>query len=213
MIFKPYKSGDKITAVMLNELRAAVRAVTPVSGPRVRLTWTPAGVIISAEPGGELFSHPFRVALLQAGKATISPGLLNGIEPVIKGIPLSGDGTKKPTLDWKQPKLGKDRTGYIALECELDKEWKVQPKKVQVVQVAYFDSENGETPPPNSGGPSSAGGIPGLKGRRFRYPLARLIERRDGRLEVLQIAYWNLQHRADVRSRESDIGRHFLWPA
>src|SRR5256885_155108 len=83
--------------------------------------------------------------------------------------------------------------------------WQVVKGQVKVVQVAYFDSEKGEEPPENSGGPAAIGGIPGLKNRRVRYLLAELKRRSSGRLDVFQIVGWNLTHRADVRSVDPDV--------
>ena len=158
------------------------------------------------------YSHAFKVSLTEHG-ASITPGTVNGIEPVIGGVLLSGDeaGENIPELRWKKPALDAKRRGYIALEAICDREWKIVQGDLTVVQVAYYDSLDGKAPPDGSGGIAAAGGIPGLPGRRVRYPIARLIQRKSGELEVFQIVKFDVTHR--VQARTADIARHFFSPA
>jgi hypothetical protein len=99
----------------------------------------------------------------------------------------------------------------VAIEITCGKKWEIVT--MELVQVAYFDSENGEDPPPGSGGPSAVGGIPGISGRRVRYPLAMLRQRKTGQVDLFQIVYSNLTHRAKPKDDATDIARHFFWPA
>ena len=43
-----------------------------------------------------------------------------------------------------------------------------------------------------------------LPGRRTRYPLAMLRERKDKKLDLYQITFFDLQHRAGARHRPQD---------
>jgi len=83
---------------------------------------------------------------------------------------------------------------------------------MEMVQAAYFDSENGDDPPSGNGGPSAIGGIPGISGRRVRYPLAMLRQRSTGQLDLFQIVFFNIVHRAQPRDSATDLARHFFWP-
>jgi hypothetical protein len=198
---------------MWNDARAFVRACRLREGKGIRLHETPDGTFISADIGGAPWNHPFRVFLIGNTAANIFPGFVNGsIEPEIDGVPLSGSEKKPPpTLKFQRVKLDAERRGYIALEAEFDPNWTVKKGKVKVVQVAYFDSLDGEDPPANAGGKSGAGGVPILKGRLARWPLAMLRARTGGRLDVFQITHGDLQLRAQPRNSKAETGRAFWW--
>jgi hypothetical protein len=205
------RSGQPITAELWNRARAAHRASLLRSGPGVRLRQTPNGTIITGATSGPDWDHPFKVSLIES-RAKITPGTVNGIEPRIDDVPLSGtEGDPPPELTWSRLKVDDEGRGYIALELTCDEKWKIIPELLTIVQVASFDSEDGEAPPEDSGGPASAGGIAGLKGRRARYPLAMLRQRASGRVDVFQIVHFALQHRAKPRNEAAQIARHFFW--
>ena len=206
--------GQPITEALWNAAQAAVHAGRLRAGSGIRLHEMPDFTLISAIGGGTGggTGHAFKVSLTEHG-ASITPGTVNGIEPVIGGVLLSGDeaGENIPELRWKKPALDAKRRGYIALEAICDREWKIVQGDLTVVQVAYYDSLDGKAPPDGSGGIAAAGGIPGLPGRRVRYPIARLIQRKSGELEVFQIVKFDVTHR--VQARTADIARHFFSPA
>ncbi len=205
------RPGQPITAELWNLARAAHRASLLRSGPGIRLRQTPDGTIISGPDAGPAWDHPFNVSLIDS-RAKITPGTVNGIEPRIDDVPLSGtDDDEPPVIEWDRLNVDDDGRGYIALELTCDEKWKIKPELLTLVQVAYFDSEDGEEPPEGSGGPASAGGVPGLSGRRARYPIAMLRQRASGHVDVFQIVHFALQHRAQPRNEAAEVARHFFW--
>ncbi|HEY3898919.1 MAG TPA: hypothetical protein VGM54_09920 [Chthoniobacter sp.] len=205
--------GDDITAEIWDTARAAVMAMRLLQGEGIRLKWSANGVTISASPDLVTFQNPFKCSLKSQGKAAILTGLINGQEPLINGVYLSGpnrDGNQMPVLDFGDPLLGNNGAGYIATQFQCDNNWVLIPKSLTIVQVPYYDSLNG-TPPPNEGGAATSGGIPGLPGRMVRCPLAMLRKLSSGQVILFQIPYFNLAHKADPRG--NDQARHFFWPA
>jgi hypothetical protein len=205
------RRGQPITAELWNRLVATVRAVRLLPGDGARLRSTPDGTIVGFDAAPVPLPHPFQVSLLGLTAAQIRPGTINSIEPKIDGVPLSGTDEKSPPrLEFRKLKLDADDRGYIAAEIACGEKWEI--KTIEMVQIAYFDSENGEDPAPGSGGPSSVGGIPGISGRRVRYPVAMLRRRKSGRIDVFQIVFFNIVHRAQPRDDKSNVARHFFWP-
>ena len=205
------RRGQPITADLWNRLVVAVRAVRLLPGDGARLFSTPDGTIVGFNAPSAPWSHPFQVSLIGQSAAEIRPGLINSVEPKIDDVPLSGtDSEPPPKLQFGKLRLDADNRGYIAVEITCGDKWEI--KTMEMVQVAYFDSENGEDPPPGSGGPSAIGGIPGISGRRVRYPLAMLRQRSTGQLDLFQIVFFNIVHRAQPRDSATDLARHFFWP-
>lgn len=204
------KRGQPITAELWNRLVGAVRAVRLLPGDGARLRSTPDGTIIGFDAASAPWSHPFQVSLIGQTAAEIRSGFVNAIEPEINGVPLSGDDAEPPPkLEFGKLKLDPDGRGYVAIEITCGTKWEI--KTMEMVQVAYFDSENGEDPPAGSGGPSAIGGIPGISGRRVRYPIAMLRQRSTGDLDLFQMVFFNLAHRAQPRDAATDSARHFFW--
>jgi len=205
------RRGQPITAELWNKLVAAVRSVRLLPGDGARLRSTPNGTLVGFDAPSAPWAHPFQVTLIGQSAAQISSGLVDAIEPKIDDVPLSGtDDQPPPRLEFGKLKLDANNRGYVAIEITCDEKWKIT--KMEIVQVAYFDSESGEEPPEGSGGVSAIGGIPGISGRRVRYPVAMLRLRKSGLLEVFQIVFFNLAHRAQPRDDRSQIARHFFWP-
>lgn len=201
--------GQPITARLWDGLVARVRAARLLEGPGIRLQHTPDGTIISAK-GSDAgrYVHPFQVSIA-GDRLMIRAGLVNGIEPRIKGIPLSGDAKNpQPSLDFKRPKLDQDGRGYAALELGCGADWQIPNLGAEIVQVAAWDTETGEPGIPTES--RGAAGIPGLSGRRVRYPIALLRRNKAGAIDVFQIVHFNVSHSAKPRDTKSDIARHFF---
>jgi hypothetical protein len=184
------RPGQRITAVLWNKLVTACRAARILAGDGIRLRHTPDGTLISCSTW-KPWNHPFKVSF-SGTSATINRGLVGGIEPTIKDVPIGGDeesGKAQPRLEFKQPKLDEEGRGWIAIEvtCE-QKEWKVA--SAETVQVADLKSDDAS---------------------KALHPIAMLRQRANGSLVLFQIEFFNLQHRADVRA--SGDARHFFWPA
>lgn len=202
------RAGALVSARVWNAMAAAVRSLRLIKGPGVRLRWTPAGTFISFDAGTAVWLHPFKVSLVGSDGARIRPGLLNGIRPTVKDVPL--DAESAPVLDLTSQKLDKDGRGWVALEATLDEHWAV--KSAAVVQVASLDSDDGSAPENSTPG-YSIGATFTLSGRRARHPLAMLLRRKGGRLDLYQVTHHSLAHRAAVQSAAAQGARHFFFPA
>lgn len=186
------RPGERITAVLWNKLVAAARSCRILAGDGIRLRKTPDGTLISCSVW-QPWSHPFKVSV-SGTSATISRGLVNGVEPKINDVPIGGDeasGKAQPKLEFKEPKFGKDGRGWIAVEvmCDKEKQWALA--SATVVQVA--DLKSGDA-------------------TKARHPIAMLRKTKAGSLIHFQIEFFNLQHKADVRENGS-TARHFFWVA
>ena len=183
------RPGDKLTAELWNKLVLAVKSCTVWPGSGTRIRRTPDGTTISATFWDD-WSHPFKVNY--AGSAcTVSKGLIDGVEPKIKDVPISGDSKNKqpiPVLDVSHPKLDKDGHGWIAIEIEVDADkWKTTAASIVQVDSLKSDAK--------------------LKGR---HPLAFLTKKADDSIECFQVEFFNLQHRTDGKDKTPT--RHFFWP-
>ena len=76
-----------------------------------------------------------------------------------------------------------------------------------MVQVADPNTDDGE---PGEGTGGNGGAFP-LPGRRARYPLAMLRERKDKKLDLYQITFFDLQHRPALGTDRKTAARHFFW--
>lgn len=181
------RPGQRITAALWNKLVAAYRGARILAGDGITLRQTPDGTLISCSVWRP-WNHPFKVTL-SGTSATVSKGLINGIEPTIKDVPIGGtEKAPPPKLQFKTPKLDKEGRGWIAVEivCEQEK-WTIE--SATIVQIDTLETDD----------PASA-----------RHPLAMIREQLSGSLGLFQIEYFNLQHGASVR--ESGAARHFFWP-
>lgn len=201
------KRGQPVTAVVWNQLCAAVRACRIISGDGVRVRETPDGTIITFDGQSPDFAHPFQVALQGSDSATIRPGTVNRVDAKIKNVPLAGaDQDPPPVLKFGKPQLDDDGRGFICVEVTCrEKDWSVE--KVEVVQVADPNTPDGEPSDSHSG----EGGAVALPDRRARHPLAMLRQRKDGKLDVFQITFFDLQHRPALAVDRKTATRHFFW--
>ena len=124
------RPGDPVRAEDYNALLEWLRAVEVRGGPNVMVARTPQGTFITAKPAALPVQGAFEVSVSADGDkqaATVSRGLLEGIEPVMKAgdkdVPISGDATKDPPAEAPALALPKPATaeGGIYLEAELDK--------------------------------------------------------------------------------------------
>jgi hypothetical protein len=201
------KRGQSITATLWNQLCAAVRACRLIAGDGVRLREMPDGTIITFDGDGTEFVHPFQVSLIGTEAASIRPGTVNKVVAKIKDVPLAGtDDQPPPVLKFGQPMLDEEGRGYICVEVTCrEKDWSVE--KVEVVQVADPNTDDGEAGEGVAGTTASVA----LPGRRTRYPLAMLRERKDKKLDLYQITFFDLQHRAALGTDRKTATRHFFW--
>lgn len=197
------RPGQPITAELWNLARAFVRANQLRAGDGVRLRWTPDGTIISAPQTSADFDHPFCVTLV-GNAARITPGTINSLPVFIEGVPL--DDEPPPHLEWSKLDVDDEGRGFIAVEFACDKDWKVDPETLTVVQVADWGSEDGR----RAKDQGVAQEAPSLNDRRTRWPLAMLRQRAGKQIDVFQITMAPLQHRAVPRA-DTNAARHFFW--
>ena len=110
------RKGQPITAVLWNQLCAAVRACRLIAGDGVRLREMPDGTIITFDGDGAEFVHPFQVSLIGNEAASIRPGTVNKVDARIKDVPLVGkEGEAPPVLKFGQPTV---QTGLMQPLCK-----------------------------------------------------------------------------------------------
>lgn len=203
------REGQRVTPTLFEQMRRAIRAARLIAGNGVRLRFTPSGTVVSFD-SATTFSHPWRVTVEGGNSAQIEPGSINNVPATISGKPLDGgkDGLPAPVLKWSRTKLDGDGRGYIAAECTFDplKAWQIV--KLEIVQVADCDTDDGS---PNPGVPNASGGALPLSNNRARYPLAMLRQRKNGSLDVFQIAFFSCQHRAKFAADKTTPTRHFFY--
>jgi hypothetical protein len=204
------KVGQVVTTAIFHAMMRAVRAVTLIAGPGVRLRVTPAGTMISFDAGNQSFVHPWQASLSGGTAATLRPGTVNTVPATIKGVPLDGgsDNATPPKVEFPLPKVGKDGRGWICAEVTYlpDKLWAVGT--FEIVQVADPDSATGD---PLDGLPNATGGSLPLPGNRARHPLALLVKRDGGTLDVFQVSFFDLQTRTQFKADGVTPSRHFFW--
>lgn len=97
----------------------------PQPGTGTQLTANALGYSVSVNVRGQKFAHPFRPSLGAAG-LRFARGLVEGLEPKIKGVPLSGDsGHGQPALPLEFKDANKDGDGglsWAVIEVEPDEE-------------------------------------------------------------------------------------------
>ena len=177
-----------MTSQAMKKFLAAKRAARLLPGPNVHLRRMPGGTIVSFRGGEVIFEHPWLVSF-DGTNATVLPGQINRVEAQIEKKKLTD--LPAPVLEVKKLRLDKDGRGWFAAEitCDPEKEWGIT--KVEIVQVADPDTADGEA----SKGISATGGSTPLPGNRARHAIAMIRKRDDGRVDVYQVAFFDLQHR------------------
>jgi len=202
------RPGQPVSAQKWNRMEDKTRGNRVVAGDNVSIHRAPDWTMIRVPRRNANFSHPFACVLVSTDSALVYPGLVNGLEPTIDGVKLSGEAGKTAPL------LGisdKNDISYIALEITCNEKWQIV--SATIVQVADFCSD--ATASQGIGTASEnllAAGFPSLTNKRTRYPLAKLIKQSNGGVYLFQIAYFNLQHRAYSRDQKGLVVRHFFWP-
>ncbi|MEA3210987.1 MAG: hypothetical protein QOE70_4044 [Chthoniobacter sp.] len=196
------------------------RASRLSAGPGSSVFETPLGRIVRFGSQGADFSHPW-LAVLSGSAALFLPGSVNQVQATIKGVPLDGSSkppVAAPSLTWGKLSLTADGIGYLCAEITLrtpaealkvsQEAWSVV--KVEMVQVADPDTDLGQ-----SGGVLNTSGAARpltIKGEhRARWPVAMIQQRADGAVELFQIVYFNLTHRAALRADGKGVARHFFY--
>jgi hypothetical protein len=202
------------TAKLRHQLAAAQRDARVFPGVGVRLLrMGKRGTIFRASSSGTAHFYGAWFVDLSADTITVQPGRVNFVMAKIEDIPL--DDPTPPTLRLRSPKVDDEGRGYICAECFFygpdEKDGKGKPltawsvREVQIVQVANPDTDDGLGKFTNSSGAA----VP-LKGNRCRCPIA-MIRDRGGNLEVFQVEYFDLRHRASLKKDGISAKRHFFF--
>lgn len=197
------RSGDELTPRDWEDMRAANRAVRILPGLGYRRRLTPFGTILQLDELQVSFAHYFQCGLSPDGReVTVRPGRLNAvIVPTIKKVELEAD--EAPRLELPDPvPFNADGRSWIALEVTCDE--KFRAKSAEVIHAVSLD---GKKHAEGEDRGADAGAAPALAGRKTRHPLALLVRREDDRIELFQIAYFNLRH---VAAGTGDAVRHYF---
>ena len=184
------RPGDEVLPAW-EEMRRAVLALRLVQGTGIRLTESELGTVISAEDGGASFSHPFTPALSGTG-IYFSKGLVNGVEPVINGVPISGDAVKgQPLLALEVAQMDAvTLSSWACVEVTPKTDGSLDPKAPPVVV-------HRNTPVSND---------PALG----RHPLALVLWQNGAPARVFEVTYFNLRYYRTTPAPGQGLARHFF---
>ena len=160
----------------------------PMRGVGVRVRQSPQGYVHSLDRRGKGFAHPFRAAL-SGMRVSVERGVVEGYEPVIGSVPISGDADNaRPLLELSD--LGRQET-WVCVE--------VYPEE---------DNTLTKEKPPKI----VHGEVPTLRSRTIgRHPLAMVVWLEGRPVQLLQITYFNLRYaRINFDSTEIGVVRHFF---
>jgi hypothetical protein len=180
-----------------------------VAGLGARTTTVGSHVLVGAVPSRQPWAPSWNIALTTAQGQTavyVGRGLVNGVEPVVDGLPISGkENPTKQGVEFRRPSIVMPVTGdaegraWLCLQVEVNEQGIIaDPKKVTVVATGELPGLAGDAVVTT---PGVAVGLTGW------HPLAVL---RNG-VELHSICHFDLNHRAVKDSRGR--WRHFFWAA
>jgi len=145
--------GDRVID-KFNALVDALRSSELFAGPGILLTpRIGGGVTISARRAVTGFAHPWE-AFVSSNQAEFNLGLVNGIEPTIGGVPMSGkDGGPRPKLTLSTELF--DSTGRSWLSLRLTRQTDASKvskiAKLELIQTDIYLGQDGGTPEVSEG--------------------------------------------------------------
>lgn len=193
--------GDAILPAW-NKLLNWAKQFRVFAGRGIRLTRTPNGTYVVAEPQASAWDHPFRVTL--GGKElTVGIGTLNNRIPTINGVPLDGAQAGKAHAT---PKLkltsgpNAELRSWVCLQLRVDRQTgEINADDENAVIIIHRNDIENSLP--------SDGSI-GL------HALAMLVwnSDRSSVRRLHQVTHFNLQHRW-LKGTSQQPARHLFWPA
>jgi len=156
------------------------------SSNEIRLTRTPQGTYIVAEPSGVSFIHPFRVSITSS-QVIIRPGAVEDIYPRIGGVAI--DAKPAPQLQLGKPNA--EGRSWVALEVTT-KDGVIDPEDKGAVVIRHVSS------------------LARTREEVGIQPLAMLVWSGSTVSEVHQIVHHSLGHYY-VRPTEGRGGRHLFF--
>ena len=186
------RPGDEIRPAW-EEMKRAVKALRLLQGRGIQLMDTPQGTAVSAANGAGNFAHPFAAAL-SGSTMTFSKGLLNGLEPVIGGTPVSGnpdDGTPAPALTLDPAQMdGATLQSWACVEVSPKADGTLDPA---VPPVVVHRST------PTSTNPALG-----------RHPLALILWQAGRPSRVFEVTYFNLRYVRTTPGAGRGLAQHFF---
>jgi hypothetical protein len=157
------------------------------AGRGIRLVRSENGTIIRAAIPNKAFVGAFYVTPVNEKELIVAAGYVNGIEPTIDEVKISGSKSGPPTL--AMPSEFEDNRAWVYVEVKINQE------------SERIDPEDPESVIVTTG--TSAATNDRFKGR---HPVAMILKLEDGSYGARQISYFSLRH----AFRD---GRHFFVPA
>jgi hypothetical protein len=172
----------------LKSFLAWLKAHRIESGQGIRIRRTINGTIVSANIPNPVFLGAFTVSLVEGGQFSVARGFVNGIEPKINGVPITGQDEKpRPTLKVPQ---SFDQSGRAWALVEV----KINEKTLRI------DQEDPESVVIKADKSLASGDR--LVGR---HPIAMFVQADGGQIIKYQLSYFSLRHAFNKR--------HFFVPA
>lgn len=144
------RAGQELTAALWNAFWKQQRLCRLRSGPGVYIKDTSDGQIITFRGGGNNFVHPWK-ATLWGSSVIFRLGLVNGLEPLIDGVPISGEeGGSPPRLQLDETLFDDSGRSWGAIRLQVDSSGKIiQPDEkgqgelmLEMVQVASLNQSD-----------------------------------------------------------------------
>lgn len=183
-------------------------APRPQPGVNSQLASTPFGFVISGAPaGGTSFAHPWRPSLAGDG-VRLAKGLIFetggsglGMEPVIAGIPISGDAVKRlaqPVLRLDRSVATAQRESWVCVEVTPSADGTLADKdgalaKGVKIEVVHRDA------------PTRTGAATG------RHPLALIAWSASGPSRIWPITFFNLRYRRTTPAPGKGVPQHLFY--
>lgn len=157
------------------------------AGSGIRLIKSENGTIIKAAVPTQAFVGAFYVTPVDENELIVGAGYVNGIEPTIDKVKISGDGEAPPKLP--MPTEFKDDRAWVYVEVRVDAE------------TERIDAEDPEAV-------KMVTGVTSVTDDKFtgRHPVAMLVKLKNGSIGSKQISYFSLRHAFKG-------SRHFFVPA
>ena len=194
------RTGQRIKPTLKSFL-AWLRSQRIEAGPGIRILRTAAGTCVSANVPSPTFLGDFTVSLTEEGRFYVARGFVNGIEPKINGIPITGDkDNERPSL--KLPKeFDKSGRAWALVQVTLNKQTERIDEKARDSVVVVADKTT-SSPALIRRGAKRTADAP-LVGR---HPIAMFLKGEDGRILTYQLSFFSLRHAFAKK-------RHFFVPA
>lgn len=173
----------------------------PRAGVNSLLASTPFGFVISGLPGGGgSFNHPFRPALVGRDGVRLAKGLVDGFEPVIGAVPISGGGGKNlppPTLRLTGDVANPRRESWVCVEVTPTGEGGLADAEGQLAEGVKIEVVHR--------------GEPTLTGPVGRHPLALIVWGANAPARIFPVTFFNLRYHRTSPAPGRGPRRHYFF--